>query len=93
VLNESELSNRAAHDTLPFRDAFAVLFVVSVGMLVDPIILIQETLAVLVTLAIIVYGKSLAAFLLVRLVGESRHTALTLAASLAPTGEFAFILA
>lgn len=62
VLNESELSHRAAHDTLPLRDAFAVLFFVSVGMLFDPLILIQQPLAVLATLAIILFGKSLAAF-------------------------------
>lgn len=62
VLNESELSHRAAHDTLPLRDAFAVLFFVSVGMLFDPLILIQQPLAVLGTLAIIIFGKSVAAF-------------------------------
>ena len=93
VLNESELSHRAAHDTLPLRDAFAVLFFVSVGMLFDPMILIQEPLAVLGTVAIIVFGKSLAAFFLVRLFGHSQRTALTIATSLAQIGEFAFILA
>ncbi|WP_029592123.1 YbaL family putative K(+) efflux transporter [Franconibacter pulveris] len=93
VLNESELSHRAAHDTLPLRDAFAVLFFVSVGMLFDPMILIDEPLAVLGTLAIIIFGKSLAAFLLVKLFGHSQRTALTIATSLAQIGEFAFILA
>lgn len=93
VLNESELSHRAAHDTLPLRDAFAVLFFVSVGMLFDPMILVEEPLAVLGTLAIIVLGKSLAAFLLVKLFGHSQRTALTIATSLAQIGEFAFILA
>lgn len=93
VLNESELSQRAAHDTLPLRDAFAVLFFVSVGMLFDPMILINEPLAVLATLAIIVFGKSAAAFLLVRMFGHSKRTALTISASLAQIGEFAFILA
>ncbi|MDX5628134.1 MULTISPECIES: YbaL family putative K(+) efflux transporter [unclassified Brenneria] len=93
VLNESELSQRAAHDTLPLRDAFAVLFFVSVGMLFDPMILINEPIAVLVTLAIIVFGKSAAAFMLVRLFGHSKRTALTISASLAQIGEFAFILA
>ncbi|WP_058911593.1 YbaL family putative K(+) efflux transporter [Entomohabitans teleogrylli] len=93
VLNESELSHRAAHDTLPLRDAFAVLFFVSVGMLFDPEILIEQPLAVLGTVAIIVFGKSVAAFLLVRLFGHSQRTALTIAASLAQIGEFAFILA
>jgi CPA2 family monovalent cation:H+ antiporter-2 len=93
VLNESELSHRAAHDTLPLRDAFAVLFFVSVGMLFDPMILLNEPLAVLGVLAIIVLGKSLVALVLVRLFGHSRRTALTISVSLAQIGEFAFILA
>ncbi len=93
VLNESELSHRAAHDTLPLRDAFAVLFFVSVGMLFDPRILLDQPLAVIGTLAIIIIGKSLAAFILVRLFGHSQRTALTIATSLAQIGEFAFILA
>lgn len=93
VLNESELSQRAAHDTLPLRDAFAVLFFVAVGMLFDPMIVIQEPMAVLATLAIIVFGKSLAAFALVKMFGHSKRTALTISASLAQIGEFAFILA
>ncbi|MCC8379286.1 YbaL family putative K(+) efflux transporter [Xenorhabdus sp. PB30.3] len=93
VLNESELSHRAAQDTLPLRDAFAVLFFVSVGMLFDPIILIQQPIAILGTLAIIIIGKSVAALLLVRLFGHSRRTALTISVSLAQIGEFAFILA
>ncbi|NDJ58610.1 Kef family K(+) transporter [Enterobacteriaceae bacterium 4M9] len=93
VLNESELSHRAAHDTLPLRDAFAVLFFVSVGMLFDPMVLIEQPLAVLATLTIIIFGKSVAAFLLVRMFGHSQRTALTIAASLAQIGEFAFILA
>ncbi|EEQ20622.1 Inner membrane protein ybaL [Yersinia intermedia ATCC 29909] len=93
VLNESELSHRAAQDTLPLRDAFAVLFFVSVGMLFDPMILLREPLAVLVSLAIIIFGKSAAAFILVRLFGHSKRTALTISVSLAQIGEFAFILA
>lgn len=93
VLNESELSHRAAHDTLPLRDAFAVLFFVSVGMLFDPTILLREPLAVLATLAIILLGKSAAAFALVKLFGLSLRTSLTIAVSLAQIGEFAFILA
>ncbi|MCL6386868.1 YbaL family putative K(+) efflux transporter [Pectobacterium versatile] len=93
VLNESELSQRAAHDTLPLRDAFAVLFFVSVGMLFDPMILLNDPISVLITLAIIVFGKSAAAFVLVRLFGHSKRTALTISASLAQIGEFAFILA
>ncbi|MBD8164269.1 YbaL family putative K(+) efflux transporter [Erwinia persicina] len=93
VLNESELSHRAAHDTLPLRDAFAVLFFVSVGMLFDPMILVQQPLAVLGALAIIVFGKSLVALALVMLFGHSKRTALTISVSLAQIGEFAFILA
>lgn len=93
VLNESELSHRAAHDTLPLRDAFAVLFFVSVGMLFNPEILLQRPLAILGTLTIVVLGKSVAAWLLVIVLGHSRRTALTIAVSLAQIGEFAFILA
>ena len=93
VLNESELSQRAAHDTLPLRDAFAVLFFVSVGMLFDPMILVREPLTVIATLAIIMFGKSIAAFLLVKMFGHSKRTALTISVSLAQIGEFAFILA
>ncbi|ATM96820.1 putative cation:proton antiport protein [Yersinia frederiksenii] len=93
VLNESELSHRAAQDTLPLRDAFAVLFFVSVGMLFDPMILVHEPLAVVASLAIIIIGKSAAAFILVRLFGHSKRTALTISVSLAQIGEFAFILA
>ncbi|MDP0925404.1 cation:proton antiporter domain-containing protein, partial [Klebsiella pneumoniae] len=80
--------HRAAHDTLPLRDAFAVLFFVSVGMLFDPMVLVQQPLAVLATLAIIIFGKSAAAFFLVRMFGHSPRTALTIAASLAQIGEF-----
>ncbi|AWK14541.1 YbaL family putative K(+) efflux transporter [Candidatus Fukatsuia symbiotica] len=93
VLNESELSHRAAQDTLPLRDAFAVLFFVSVGMLLDPIILVREPLAIIAAVSIIIFGKSIAAFTLVRLFGHSKRTALTISASLAQIGEFAFILA
>ena len=92
VLNGSELSHKAAHDTLPFRDAFAVLFFVSVGMLFNPATLLEAPLAVLATLLVIVLGKSLAAYALVRLFGHSNHTALTISASLAQIGEFSFIL-
>ncbi len=93
VLNESELSHRAAQDTLPLRDAFAVLFFVSVGMLFDPMVLIEQPLGILAVLAIIIIGKSAAALVLVRLFGHSRRTALTISVSLAQIGEFAFILA
>ena len=93
ILTESELSQRAASETLPLRDAFAVLFFVSVGMLVDPAIVVREPLALLVTVAIIVFGKSAAAFAIVRLYGYPTSHALTVSASLAQIGEFSFILA
>lgn len=93
VLNESELSHRAAHDTLPLRDAFAVLFFVSVGMLFDPHILVSQPYAVIATVAIIIFGKSIAAYGLVRIMKHSNRTALLISASLAQIGEFAFILA
>jgi monovalent cation:H+ antiporter-2, CPA2 family len=93
VLRESQFSHRAAHDTLPLRDAFAVLFFVSVGMLFDPKVLVDEPLRVLTVLAIIVIGKSIAAALLVLLMRYPLNTALTVSASLAQIGEFSFILA
>ena len=93
ILSESELSQRAANESLPLRDAFAVLFFVSVGMLFDPGILVRDLGPVLVTVLIIVVGKSAAAFLIVRLFGHSASTALTISASLAQIGEFSFILA
>ncbi|GHC70494.1 YbaL family putative K(+) efflux transporter [Limoniibacter endophyticus] len=93
VLAESELSHRAAEDSLPLRDAFAVLFFVSVGMLFDPMVLIEHPLAVIATFAIIVFGKSIAAYFIVLAFGYSRITALTISASLAQIGEFSFILA
>ncbi|MFL6717273.1 MAG: YbaL family putative K(+) efflux transporter [Burkholderiaceae bacterium] len=93
ILGESDLSHRAAEESLPLRDAFAVLFFVSVGMLFDPSILMREPLLVLATVAIIVVGKSLAALAIVRAFGHPASTALTIAASLAQIGEFSFILA
>jgi len=93
VISESELSQRAAEDALPFRDAFAVLFFVSVGMLFDPSVLVREPLRVLLVLAIVVVGKSVAAFVIVRAFGKPNATALTISASLAQIGEFSFILA
>ena len=93
VLAESELSHRAAEESLPLRDAFAVLFFVSVGMLFDPAILIRSPLLVAATFGIIVFGKSLAAFLIVRLFRHPNGTALIISASLAQIGEFSFILA
>ena len=93
VLAESELSQRAAQESLPLRDAFTVLFFVSVGMLFDPNILIDKPLPVLATVLIIVVGKSIAAFLIVRLFRKPVGTALTISASLGQIGEFSFILA
>lgn len=93
VLRESELSHRAAEESLPLRDAFAVLFFVSVGMLFDPRMLIDEPLRVLVVVAIIVIGKSLAAMAIVLAFRYPLNTALTVSASLAQIGEFSFILA
>ena len=93
ILSESPLSQRAAEETLPLRDAFAVLFFVSVGMLFDPTILVREPLPVFATVLIILLGKSLAAFAIVRAFGYPTSTALTISASLAQIGEFSFILA
>jgi CPA2 family monovalent cation:H+ antiporter-2 len=93
VLRESPLSHRAAQESLPLRDAFSVLFFVSVGMLFDPWVVLQQPLQVLAVIAIIIIGKSLAAFLLVLVLRYPLNTALTVAASLAQIGEFSFILA
>ncbi|MFP7722574.1 YbaL family putative K(+) efflux transporter [Lysobacter sp. A3-1-A15] len=93
LLNESEFSHKAASDTLPLRDAFAVLFFVSVGMLFDPTILFEQPLQVLATFLVIVLAKSLVAFGTMRIVGNSRSMSLRLSASLAQIGEFSFILA
>jgi CPA2 family monovalent cation:H+ antiporter-2 len=93
ILGETQLSRRAAEETLPLRDAFAVLFFVSVGMLFDPAVVIEQPLPLLATVAIIMLGKSIAAYLIVRAFGHSGKTALTVAASLAQIGEFSFILA
>ncbi len=93
ILAESELSQRAAEETLPLRDAFAVLFFVSVGMLFNPMVLIAQPLPLLATLAIILVGKSVAALVIVRLFRHGAETGLTIAASLAQIGEFSFILA
>lgn len=92
VLRESKLSYRAAEESLPLRDAFAVLFFVSVGMLFDPKVLIEEPLHVLAVVGIIVFGKSIAAFALVLLFRYPLNTALTVSVSLAQIGEFSFIL-
>jgi CPA2 family monovalent cation:H+ antiporter-2 len=93
ILSESALSQRAAHETLPLRDAFAVLFFVSVGMLFDPASVLREPWPLLATLFIIIVGKSVAAFLIVLAFRHPVGTALTISASLAQIGEFSFILA
>ena len=92
VVNESDLSHRAARELQPLQDAFTVLFFVAVGMLFDPSILIRQPLQVLAVLAIVVVGKSLAAFGIVRALGRSTRTALVVSAALAQIGEFSFIL-
>jgi len=92
ILGEMQLSKRAAEETLPLRDAFAVLFFVSVGMLFNPDVLVEHPLPLLGTVAIIIIGKSLAAFAIVRAFGYPNQSALTIAASLAQIGEFSFIL-
>jgi CPA2 family monovalent cation:H+ antiporter-2 len=93
VLRESVLSHRAAEESLPLRDAFAVLFFVSVGMLFDPMVLVEQPVHILVVVAIIVLGKSIAAAALVLLLRYPLNTALIVSASLAQIGEFSFILA
>jgi CPA2 family monovalent cation:H+ antiporter-2 len=93
VLRESEFSQRAAEESLPLRDAFAVLFFVSVGMLFDPAVLTERPLQVLAVAAIIVAGKTVAAAAVVLLFRYPLNTALTVSASLAQIGEFSFILA
>ena len=93
VLAKSELSHRAAAESLPLQNAFAVLFFVSVGMLFDPAIVVREPLEVAAVLLVIVVGKSIAAFAIVIALGFPVSTAALVSASLAQVGEFSFILA
>jgi CPA2 family monovalent cation:H+ antiporter-2 len=93
ILAESPLSHQAARETLPLRDAFAVLFFVSVGMMFDPATLLRDPLPLFATIAIVILGKSVAAYWIVRAFGHSHAKALTISASLAQIGEFSFILA
>ncbi|MBI4924048.1 MAG: Kef family K(+) transporter [Devosia nanyangense] len=93
ILSESELSNRAAQESLPFRDAFSVLFFVSVGMLFDPSILWTRPWQVVGTLFVILVGKTVIGYFLVRILRRPAAAALTISASLAQIGEFSFILA
>ena len=92
VLSESDLSHKAAANSLPLQDAFAVLFFVSVGMLFDPSILINKPLMVSGVLVLIIVGKTVAALGIVLLLGYPLSTALTVSAALAQIGEFSFIL-
>jgi CPA2 family monovalent cation:H+ antiporter-2 len=93
VLSESDLSHQAAADSLPLRDAFAVLFFVSVGMLFDPMILVEQPLRILALLIVIVVAKSLPAMAIVLAFRYPVSSALTVSAGLAQIGEFSFILA
>ena len=93
VLNGTPLGHNAAERSLPFRDAFAVLFFVSVGMLFDPSIVVREPLAVMGVVGIVLVGKTLAALVITTAFRLDRATSLTVAASLAQIGEFSFILA
>jgi monovalent cation:H+ antiporter-2, CPA2 family len=93
VMRESEFSHRAAEESLPLRDAFAVLFFVSVGMLFQPAVIIEQPLNVLAVVCVIVVGKSIAAMVITLAFRYPLNTALIVAASLAQIGEFSFILA
>ncbi len=93
VLNESELAHEAAEESLPLRDAFAVLFFVSVGMLFNPMIVVSQPLALAGVLFIILIGKSAVAFVIAAAFRHPLSTSFTIAASLAQIGEFSFILA
>src|SRR5690606_14043863 len=87
IIAESDLSYQAGAETLPLQEAFTVLFFVAVGMLFDPMILIQQPLNVLWVLFIVMIGKSLAAAVIVLLARYPIGTALTISASLAQIGE------
>ncbi|MEA2246179.1 MAG: monovalent cation:H+ antiporter-2, family [Solirubrobacteraceae bacterium] len=92
VVNESELSHRAGEEALPLREAFAVLFFVSVGMLIDPAFLVDELGRLLAVVAVVIIGKALAALVIVLALRGGAGVALTVAAGLAQIGEFSFIL-
>ncbi|MDX2080164.1 MAG: cation:proton antiporter [Terrimicrobiaceae bacterium] len=93
VMHESDLSHKAATNSLPLQDAFAVLFFVSVGMLFDPSVLVREPVLVVAVLGVILIGKSIAAYAIVWALGFPASTGLTVSAALAQIGEFSFILA
>ena len=92
ILSESPLSQQAAAESLPLRDAFAVLFFVSVGMLFDPSTLVHTPMALIATVLAVIVAISGSVFLLIRMLGGSMGTALFAAAALAQIGEFSFIL-
>ncbi len=92
ILKESELAQRAAEESLPFRDAFAVLFFVSVGMLFNPLVLVNDAIPLLVTLTLVLVVSGGTVFVMVRALGRPIADALMIAAGLAQIGEFAFIL-
>lgn len=92
ILGETPLSRQATEETLPLRDAFAVLFFVSVGMLFNPAVIVEQPIPLIATFLIIVVGKSLVAYAIVRALGRTHRIAVTAAASLAQIGEFSFIL-
>ncbi|WP_269530277.1 cation:proton antiporter domain-containing protein [Asaia astilbis] len=93
VLSESELSHRAAAETLPLRDAFAVLFFISVGMLFNPLVLIRQPFPLLLTVLVILVGTPLAVIIILRTLRQPWNTTLFIASGLAQIGEFSFILA
>ncbi|MBX4933504.1 cation:proton antiporter [Rhizobium bangladeshense] len=93
VMSESQLSHRAAADSLPLQNAFSVLFFVSVGMLFDPSILVRQPLAVIGALALVILGKAVITFAIVMLLRYPIGMGLALAGGLAQIGEFSFILA
>lgn len=93
MINESEIGQKAADQTIPMRDVFAVLFFVSVGMLFDPMVLLKHPFLILVTLGVIIIGKSVAALFIMRLFKQDRYASLIIAISLAQIGEFSFVLA
>lgn len=93
VLNESEIGKKAAEKSLPLRDIFAVLFFVSAGMLFNPAVLIEEPILILVAFSLVVFGKAVVAYFIMRVFRQGFYNSLILAVSLAQIGEFSFILA
>jgi CPA2 family monovalent cation:H+ antiporter-2 len=91
VLNESEISSKTAQQHMPLKDIFSVLFFVSVGMLFDPMVVVKYPFLVLISVLIVLFGKSIAAYWIMRLFSQTRETGFIVAASLAQIGEFSFI--